>query len=599
MRSCMLLIIALLALPNAAAAQVKFLEQNWDEETRQFFYTTSQGSRIMPYEWFLAMEEPGSERSFLRDLLPELGYLPNENTANNPDRLPVGFVRDDDWSGKAHLGLTCAACHTSQLDFEGQIYQIDGGPSMADIWGFLKGIGDALNATVDDPAKFDRFATKVLGNAEGTSPSELRQDLGEFLEYWNQFIEDSTTEHPWGRARLDAFGMIFNRATAINLDIPENNVPPDAPVSYPFLWGTSWEDRVQWIGSAPNTNDIERLGRNIGEVLGVFAQADMRKASLFRPYYRTSARRLNQLRLENRLKKLWSPVWPGEIDEAKAEAGRVLFDQHCVHCHQVIPHGKQDTPVDVVMTPLSKVGTDRRTAVNAATGEVRTGRLNGSRIPGLPALEAIVPRGVLLSNVGRGALLSPFRDVELDLSGLKRLRARIRGFVDEETNLVELGEREIHAFFREADVDEADFAKLMAGYEEKLERYRSGLRSAIEASATNTLESVEAAEGEQQVLAYKARPLDGIWATAPYLHNGSVPNLYELLLPTNMRTTQFHVGSIRMDTERVGFSTESGPGTTLLDTTLPGNSNAGHDTYGNAEFTEEQRWELVEYMKSL
>ena len=110
---------------------------------------------------------------------------------------------------------------------------------------------------------------------------------------------------------------------------------------------------------------------------------------------------------------------------------------------------------------------------------------------------------------------------------------------------------------------------------------------------------MHAALPKSDVFVYKARPLDGIWATAPYLHNGSVPNLYELLLPASKRSKEFWVGSSEFDPKLVGFRTENAPGTTKFDTTLPGNSNAGHDMYGNNDFTEEQRLELLEYLKSL
>jgi hypothetical protein len=106
--------------------------------------------------------------------------------------------------------------------------------------------------------------------------------------------------------------------------------------------------------------------------------------------------------------------------------------------------------------------------------------------------------------------------------------------------------------------------------------------------------------------AYKARPLDGIWATAPYLHNGSVPNLYELLLPPQKRSKTFHVGSRKFDPVKVGYiTTQENGDETLLDTAIPGNRNTGH-VYGtesdpdlNSRLTEEDRWALVEYQKTL
>jgi len=102
--------------------------------------------------------------------------------------------------------------------------------------------------------------------------------------------------------------MIFNRATATNLNQPENNHPPNAPVSYPFLWDTSYHDRVQWNGSAPNVLAFERLARNVGEVLGVFGRVEIpAERSVVPPlFYESSVDRLNLMLIEQRLRKLTS-----------------------------------------------------------------------------------------------------------------------------------------------------------------------------------------------------------------------------------------------------------------------------------------------------
>ena len=106
---------------------------------------------------------------------------------------------------------------------------------------------------------------------------------------------------------------------------------------------------------------------------------------------------------------------------------------------------------------------------------------------------------------------------------------------------------------------------------------------------------------------YKARPLDGIWATAPYLHNGSVPNLYEMLSPAAERSKTFYLGSRLFDPKNVGYRTEPIKGGFELDTRLPGNSNQGHEFKDGPldagvlgpEFSHEQRMDLIEYLKSL
>jgi hypothetical protein len=106
---------------------------------------------------------------------------------------------------------------------------------------------------------------------------------------------------------------------------------------------------------------------------------------------------------------------------------------------------------------------------------------------------------------------------------------------------------------------------------------------------------------------YKADVLHGIWAHAPYLHNGSVPTLWHLLRPKE-RPAKFVRGNIKYDEVNVGFVwdrapalDEYGTGDSVHwaehDTTLRGNSNAGH-TYGG-EWTDEQVRAVIEYMKML
>lgn len=100
---------------------------------------------------------------------------------------------------------------------------------------------------------------------------------------------------------------------------------------------------------------------------------------------------------------------------------------------------------------------------------------------------------------------------------------------------------------------------------------------------------------------YANMPLDGIWLRAPYLHNGSVPTLRDLLEPADKRAKEFYRGYDVYDQVNVGFvSTVASEGEQKFfryDTTLPGNSNSGH-LYGTDLSTEEKD-ALVEYMKKL
>ena len=99
---------------------------------------------------------------------------------------------------------------------------------------------------------------------------------------------------------------------------------------------------------------------------------------------------------------------------------------------------------------------------------------------------------------------------------------------------------------------------------------------------------------------YVSVPLDGLWLRAPYLHNGSVPSLSDLLRPVPERPTLFWRGYDVYDPIRVGFITdghEAQQAGTVYDTSKPGNSNAGHE-YGTTLPADSKR-ALLEYMKTL
>ncbi len=76
---------------------------------------------------------------------------------------------------------------------------------------------------------------------------------------------------------------------------------------------------------------------------------------------------------------------------------------------------------------------------------------------------------------------------------------------------------------------------------------------------------------------YRARPLAGVWASAPYLHNGSVPTLYPLLSPHDERDARFFVSPGSFDPVDVGVDTKARGGGSWFDTRLPGNANVGHE----------------------
>ncbi|MEB3212949.1 MAG: hypothetical protein VKL39_16465 [Leptolyngbyaceae bacterium] len=100
---------------------------------------------------------------------------------------------------------------------------------------------------------------------------------------------------------------------------------------------------------------------------------------------------------------------------------------------------------------------------------------------------------------------------------------------------------------------------------------------------------------------YANLPLDGVWLRSPYLHNGSVPTLRDLLEVPGDRPTTFYRGDDVYDPENVGFVSnvpeENGKRYFKFDTSLPGNSNSGH-LYGT-DLSPDDKDALIEYLKQL
>jgi cytochrome c553 len=93
---------------------------------------------------------------------------------------------------------------------------------------------------------------------------------------------------------------------------------------------------------------------------------------------------------------------------------------------------------------------------------------------------------------------------------------------------------------------------------------------------------------------YWAATLNGVWARSPYLHNGSVRTMQELLTAPTQRAKNFHRGSQEYDPAQMGYTDA---GVYVFDTTTDGNSNSGHD-YGT-KLSAEQKRDLIEYLKTL
>jgi hypothetical protein len=525
---------------------VVYLDQGWDATDSLWFYNTTQGSDLVSYRVFLNLEQ-ATCTSLFRDNanMNRYRYLPQKPHWDNPDGLPVGFVKDS-FRGKDYVGLTCAACHTAQLNYKGMGVRVDGAPALADMEAFLSDLQAALEHTLQDQDTFTRLVGSVFqGQPNPQERAALRAEVQEARDRLR--LENFQNHSPSGRygyGRVDAVGRIFNRVLSHATPGDGTNFnPSNAPVSYPFLWDTPLHDYVQWNGLISNER-TKAAARNVGEVAGTFATFDLKSG-----HSSVVLRNLN--RLERQLReKLWSPLWPAvfpKIDTALAAKGRAVFESYrCPSCHADMPdRTDSDRRVIAQLSSLPRVGTDPAMAMNTTYATGRSGILEGQKYSeGEGRHQKITPVNKVMESTIKKLLTTPDYD---------------------------------HWFLRRW---------LNLGYDLAV-----GLFDSTVKNPSRHVDHVDVGDDAkpEHLAVYKARPLNGVWATAPYLHNGSVPNLYEMFLPScgtegappsSCRSVTFTVGSREFDAENVGFVQKDAatfPGLYVFDTRLAGNSNAGHE----------------------
>lgn len=536
LRSWVAVAAALAAATIAFAAddmptKVVTLDQNIDQATLHRYHYTDQGTRLIPAAWLDALEDAQGKRVMDREVMNRLGFLYDDvkNDPSNPYGWPIGFtVSDPKTTGGIPIaGLSCAACHTGQIERKGTPVRIEGGQSMIDLAGFAENILGAIVALARDPARIAQFRADAI--KAGYPADRIDRDLEAVAEAFKSlgggpsFYQLHTVAA--GRGRYDAVQAIGNQVFGGDLGIPSNSQPLDAPVNYPQLWDIWRLSWLQFNGFLPPNS----TSRNIGEALGVRAETHIvdRRTGKLNPEplrWQTSVQLDNLLWMEKTLQSLKAPPWPadvlGPVDQPKAVRGRQLFVDNCAHCHQIreLPSGLWD----VIVVPLREVGTDPGQATHWAGRTYDATKLGMSK---------------------RATA------VQLDVA-INAIRKQLY----------------------------ADYKTPAAGQ-----------------------------EGDVHFTApcgYKARPLIGVWATPPFLHNGSVRTVFDLL--SDARPARFRFGSREYDPVHLGYTQDDSPDSMILETSIDGNHNTGHWWTDDKrrpgrigrKLSDDEKFALIEYLKS-
>jgi hypothetical protein len=646
----------------ACSAYENALDQTWREGPMAYWYGASQGSRMMPLSWYRALQRADDGTPFgHRANMALYGF----EFCDTKARDPIGFVIDDDPVLGPAIGLNCAACHTGSLTLDGKTeYLVHGGTARMDFQGFTQDLVAAVRklrgpdlATTAQTNLWQSFAAKVLGTADTpATQARLYTELSDWLAYRGEIQTSIAAGGTWGHGRQDAVQVILNTVAVLSDGAQKNGLPPaTAPVSIPSVWLAPNTARVQWNGSSFKAKDVGLSGpistgamiRNISEVIGVFADIKLPSyAQLARANYvdvTSSIRLENLIRLERALSELPPPHWPdafGAIDRSSAEyqRGEAIYTAACAACHARIdpanpfaeildasgtplsPDPAQGAPfvrlINAFATPGDKdpvIDTDPMNACNALTHSTWTGKLsNFTNV--FEALRSYTKNGVT------GVSIKRFPPGTETLRLIEDMSIRILWDKRGEISNVQASDaaNATSGFFNwftgnDVELDAGDWAlsKGVARGERAPVVTPSPGTHALKTLAevrrvcTQQLQRMRRTNLDLPPPGYKAGPLAGIFASAPYLHNGSVPTLDALLLPPDQRPLSFTQGAVLFDPGKVGLGPAI-PGAPTSEfhvlgpdgSPIPGNWNGGH-AYPATPLTTADRAALISYLRGL
>lgn len=602
---------------------------------RDRWHHLAEGSELYPLAWILALEQPGTGKPFL-DNPERFGLIADSvPSAENPYGLPIGMTaevsRDLRFAGVQMVGVNCAACHVSELKQQGKrVALIDGAPNLFDLTALYRGLVEATAATFADVSKAWQFASRLhrLANAPDRPhlatimPPDAAAVLDRFTDLAS--LRQGGELEKALAARIETIHREELRRPAIDLKAGLTVRSSDAALEKHAEAVRNARDRLRLavpedVRKAAAAVRRKTLDAALPDTAGIAdkAPADDSPLKTLTQGARTATVSetlvyfIETLRLlKARAAFLVGLVSQGNVARTDPGFGRVdafggarnlMFPQNA---------GPLTAPVSYPhLWNLDQIVWLHWDGNSTSLLERNVGQalgLGAVFVPGTFESTALPEHLVELEKLARkitppawpahafGAIdqAKAKRGAEVFARYCQACHRALEAngnMGDHSTDLKSIGTDPLRVvnFGQAVGAEEFDVAL-------------SRVLKDVARKAGGTVRQQK--EWRTTVKGYANRPLVAAWATAPYLHNNSVPTLHDLLLPADQRPRKFWVGSREYDAQKLGYQTAEDDTIpqSLVDTSLPGNSNAGHSgpQYGTS-MTEEERADLLEYLKGL
>ncbi len=540
---------------------VQVLNQGLSDQELQQWYHLSAGTQLIPYDWLIALRDDA--------LLNAFAVTGSITDSGHPDKLPIGFAKTEGPNVSVpQAGFTCSFCHTTQFSYRGQSIRIEGGPSLQYNARLVSALIQRLSLLFPpDVAAFQKSLNDLA------PPEPFKTFAARVLASRGEAVTAYTLTKLSQDVRAQVHGLISRSGKDLS---PEQWGPGrfDALGRGGNLVFTMLSPDNLRPANAPVSipplwgvwefdwvqwaGSIQHpLGRNIGQVIGV-------NAGLFN--------------------------WTQSGGPPPSDKNLLFRSSVNVESLKTLEALARRLPAP--QWPSVFPAIDRELAVRGKD------LYHGNKAKGIPNLCAHchVPEKNPAPSENTPSLqitMVPLKEIGTDALYLENFSGRM---VD--TNF--LGRGRITA--REAS------------------EYITSEIMAIN-TAANDPHYRNRSNMWRDKPQYIARPHLAVWATAPYLHNGSIPTLYELLSPAKERRPCFVLEpNMEFDPKQVGFVSENCTGLPAspkqpvrfeFKTFLPGNSNRGHEFTNTSdcdgaksggvlgcELPVDDRWAIIEYLKT-
>jgi hypothetical protein len=545
---------------SIAYSELIQLNQGWSREEADLYNHTTEGTNLAPLDFFLSLPDPDKPTDrFLPRLTTKYGFIDAPKSEANPSGLPIGIAVDErpkSFGDRPYIGMTCSACHTRQvayrsLDGSGNEkvwnLSIHGGPALVDIHRFKSDLYSTFLKLNNDEGLFKQFATNLLSrDPSQEDAASIKQELAEFLGpvvTMRGIIKAAGVEltEP-GPGNLNALTQgYYNNLGLFGWLVKKGLVPPNPTPSQMPMPPFEGADNFPPVWFAWSDNwaqwfvEIHHPGpRNWIQAI---SSSEVRPPKMIESLKQASVFATihfeNISAIQSAIERLRTPKWPEKIFGA-LDATKMSEGRQLYVKYCASCHEHQPLPPNEYGIVIHE-----RQAFDVGTDPTAYAQFAKDGAVRATSLKDVSEKIIQMRTAQLvGALGEPAAKNHLAMAS----RGRPNDFrMAQSKNLQIPGPR-----------------------------------------------------WQESGAAYWAPPLQGIFATSPYFHNGSVRTLSDVLKPATERETTFRSGSNEFLPGELGLKSE---GVYTFNTKEVGKGNHGHE-FG-ADLSKEEKLSLIEYLKSL